>query len=68
MIKSHRVSVIVMPNSLLKSLKLHPSLVDRIRKTGRFLAKITTRGHFHLKIGKTECIYSPVKSFTPVYL
>ena len=35
-------------------------------KTGRFLAK-HTRGHFHLKIGKTECIYSPVKRFTAVY-
>ena len=27
-----------------------------------------THGHFHLKIGKIECIYSPVKRFTAVYL
>ena len=38
-----------------------------LRDTGRFLAKHTF-GHFHIKIGKTECIYSPVKRFTAVYL
>ena len=27
-----------------------------------------TLGHFHIKIGKTECINSPVKRFTDVYL
>ena len=37
----------------------------QLRETGRFLAK-THPGHFHIKIGMTGCIYSPMK--IPVYL
>ena len=28
---------------------------------------VLSRGHFHIKISKSDCINSPVKRFTPVY-
>ena len=43
-------------------------IVRPVKRDWAVLSKDTPVDIFHLKIGKTECIYSPVKSLTAIYL